>query len=375
MLRRLRRMLVKEALQVLRDPRMRFVVFGVPLVQMLVIAFALTTDVNRIDTAVLDRDHTPAARELLADFTASGYFEIIAWPQSPAEIDRLLDSGRVQLVLQIPAGFQRALGAGRTADVQLLADGSDTNSTTIALGYANQIVARYSQRMLAERAGMLTGGAPRPAVELQTRAWFNPNLESKNYFVPGLIAVMLIVVGMILTSVAIVREKEMGTIEQVMVTPLSSLEYILGKTIPYALISYVNMTLMLVLAMLVFGIRVQGSWLLLYALTGIYILGNLGLALLISVTAQSQQQAVLTAFLFMMPCVLLSGFMFPIDNMPELVQYAVYLNPVRWYIEILRGVVIKGVGVSVLWRAILGQAVLAGAFILLAAWRFRKTAA
>jgi ABC-2 type transport system permease protein len=212
-------------------------------------------------------------------------------------------------------------------------------------------------------------------VELQTRAWFNPNLESKNYFVPGLVAIMLIVIGMILTSVAIVREKEMGTIEQVMVTPLSSLEYILGKTIPYALISYVNMTLMLLLAMLVFGIRVQGSWLLLYALTGIYILGNLGMALLISVTAQSQQQAVLTAFLFMMPCVLLSGFMFPIHNMPELVQYAVYLNPVRWYIEILRGVVIKGVGLPVLWQAVLGQSVLAAAFILLAIWRFRKTTA
>ncbi len=375
MLRRLRRMLIKESLQVLRDPRMRFVVFGVPLIQMLVIAFALTTDVTRIDTAVLDRDHTPAARELLADFTASGYFEIIARPQSPAEIDMLLDSGRVQLVLQIPAGFQQALSAGRTADLQLLADGSDTNSTTIALGYANQIVACYSQRRLAERTAVLTGGTPPPDVELRTRAWFNPNLESKNYFVPGLVAVMLIVVGMILTSVAIVREKEMGTIEQVMVTPLSSLEYILGKTIPYALISYVNMTLMLLLAMAVFGIRVQGSWLLLYALTGIYILGNLGLALLISVTAQSQQQAVLTAFLFMMPCVLLSGFMFPIHNMPEVVQYAVYLNPVRWYIEILRGVVIKGVGLGVLWRAVVAQSVLAAAFILLAAWRFRKTAA
>lgn len=375
MLRRLKRMLVKESLQVLRDPRMRFIVFGVPLIQMLVIAFALTTDVTRIDAAVLDRDHTPAARELLADFTASGYFEIIAWPELPAEIDGLLDGGRVQLVLQIPAGFERALSAGRTADVQLLADGSDTNSTTIALGYANQIVARFAQRRLAERAGVLAAGNAPPAVELRTRAWFNPNLESKNYFVPGLVAVMLIVVGMILTSVAIVREKEMGTIEQVMVTPLSSLEYILGKTIPYVLISYVNMTLMLVLAMAVFGIRVQGSWLLLYALTGIYILGNLGLALLISVTAQSQQQAVLTAFLFMMPCVLLSGFMFPIHNMPEVVQYAVYLNPVRWYIEILRGVVIKGVGLPVLWKAVLGQSVLAAAFILLAVWRFRKTTA
>jgi ABC-2 type transport system permease protein len=368
-------MLVKESLQLLREPRMRFVVFGVPLIQMLVIAFALTTDVTRIETAVLDRDRTPAARELLADFTASGYFEITAWPESPAEIDRLLDHGRVQLVLQIPAGFQQELNAGRTANVQLLADGTDTNSTAIALGYANQIAAEYSRRKLSERAALLMGRSPPAAFELQARAWFNPNLESKNYFVPGLVAVMLIVIGMILTSVAIVREKEMGTIEQVMVTPLSSLEYILGKTIPYALISYINMTLMLLLAMAVFGIRVQGSWLLLYALTGIYILGNLGLALLISVTAQSQQQAVLTAFLFMMPCVLLSGFMFPIHNMPEAVQYATYLNPVRWYIEILRGVVIKGVGVGVLWRAILGQSLLAGAFILLAAWRFRKTAA
>lgn len=373
MLRRLKHMLVKEMLQLMRDPRMRFIVFGVPLIQMLVIAFALTTDVNRIKIAVLENDRTPASREFIEAFTSSGYFVISQWLDSPAEIGPVLDEGRARMVLQVPSGFAESLASGRTAAVQLLADGTDTNSTSIALSYARQITAEYTQRQLAKRTGVGTMQLALPAVELKTRAWFNPNLESKKYFVPGLVAVMLIVIGMILTSVAIVREKEMGTIEQVMVTPLSSLEFILGKTIPYALISYVNMTLMLLLAMAVFDIRIQGNWLLLYALTGIYILGNLGLALLISVTAQSQQQAVLTAFLFMMPCVLLSGFMFPVHNMPEVVQYATYLNPVRWYIEILRGVVIKGIGISVLWPAIIGQSGLAAMFILLAAARFRKT--
>lgn len=366
MLLRLKQMLIKEFLQALRDPRMRIVIFIVPIVQMTVFAFALTTDVTRISTAVLDLDNTPASRELLSTFTASGYFEITEVLLSQREIDAVMDEGRERALIHIPAGFAQDLAAGTTARVQVLADGTDSNSASIIFGYATNVLNGYILR---------TPAAGQGAVEIETRAWYNPNLESKYYFVPGLIAVMVLVISMILTCVAIVREKEIGTIEQVMVTPITSLEFILGKTIPYAVISYIVMTLMLGIAMLVFGIRVEGSWLLLYALTGIYIVGNLGLALFISVTAETQQQAVLTVFLFMMPLVLLSGFMFPVHNMPVVVQYFDVLNPMRWFIEVVRGVVIKGVGVDVLWPAILMQAVLATAFILLAASRFKKTLA
>lgn len=366
-------MLVKEFLQLLRDPRMRFVVFGVPVIQMTIFAFALTTDVTNVRAAVLDLDRSTASRDLLSAFSGSGYFDLAVYLDSAAQIAPLLDTGDVRVVIQVPADFEDDMLAGRTAQLQLLADGTDSNTTSIVYAYASQIVGAFSQQMLAARLGGASVSVAQ--IELQARAWFNPNLESKYYFVPSLVAVMLLVITVILTSVAIVKEKEAGTIEQVMVTPITRMEFILGKTIPYTIIGYIIMTLMLTIAMLVFDIRIAGSWLLLYVLTGIYILANLGLALLISVTAQTQQQAVLTAFLLMMPAVLLSGFMFPIDNMPEVVQYLTYLNPMRWYIEILRGVVIKGVGLSTLWPAVLGQVLLASAFIMLAVSRFRKTLA
>jgi ABC-2 type transport system permease protein len=210
-------------------------------------------------------------------------------------------------------------------------------------------------------------------VEIASRAWFNVNMESKYFYVPGLIAVMLLVNSMMLSSIAIVREKEIGTIEQMMVTPITRMEFILGKTVPYCLISYLSMSMMFVLAMIFFDIRVHGSWLLLYALSGVYIAGNLGLALCISASASTQQQALLTAFFIMMPAVLLSGFMFPVDNMPEPVQYLTWLNPMRWFLEILRAIVLKGEGLRSIWQAALWQSGLAVAFLILAAASFKKT--
>lgn len=368
---RLKQMLVKEFLQLLRDPRMRIVIFGVPIIQMTIFAFALTTDVSQVRAAVLDLDRSKSSRELLSAFSANRYFELTLFIESATEISSLLDTGRVQVVIQVPMDFESNLLAGETAQIQMLADGTDSNTASIIYGYASQVIGTFSRKLLEDRLG--NAAISIAQIRMQTRAWYNSNLESKYYYVPSLVAVMLLVITVILTSVAIVREKEAGTIEQVMVTPITRLEFILGKTIPYTIIGYIIMTLMLVIAMLVFDIRIAGSWLLLYVLTGVYILGNLGLALLISVTAHTQQQAVLTAFLLMMPAVLLSGFMFPIDNMPEPVQFITYLNPMRWYIEILRGVVIKGVGAAALWRAAVGQMLLAAAFISLAVVRFRKT--
>jgi ABC-2 type transport system permease protein len=285
----------------------------------------------------------------------------------------LLDQGDVRAVLQIPHGFEKALSAGRTASVQMLTDGTDSNSTAIALGYANSIVAAHSSRLFLKR--LAKSGVRIDPVQVKTvsRAWFNTNQESKYYYVPSLIAVMLFIFSLLLTSIGIVKEKEIGTIEQVMVTPIRRMEFILGKTVPYMITGYVTMSIMLGVAFIVFGVHVKGNVMLLYFLAGIYLCGNMGIALIISASASTQQQAMLTSFLVLMPCVMLSGFMFPINNMPESIQYATYFNPMRWFLHVLRGIVMKGVGLETLWRAALAQITLSVSFILIASVRFKKT--
>jgi len=373
MYKRLRNMLVKEFLQLFRDPRMRMVVLGVPLIQMLILGFAMTMDVTNIKTAILDFDRSPSSRELINEFTSSGYFEIVEYLDTHRDMEDALDQSRARVVIHIPSGYEDDLSSGHTAKLQVIADGTDSNTTSIVFGYAGQIIGNYATEKITDRLSNSPAGFASTPIELETRAWFNPNFESKFYYVPSLIAVMLLLVGMLLPSVAIVREKEIGTIEQIMVTPITRFEFILGKTVPYAIVGYIEMTIMLFLAMLIFGVRVEGSWLLLYALSGIYIVGNLGLALFISGTASTQQQALLTSFLIMMPCILLGGFLFPVRNMPLPVQYLTYLDQVRWYLEILRAVVIKGVGVSSIFPSIIGQSVLAILFIVLATVSFKKT--
>lgn len=373
MIYRLKQMLIKEFLQMLRDKRMRMVIFGMPVIQLVVMAFALTTDVTHIRTAVLDMDKTPASRELISRFTVGGYFEVIQTAGSAREIQDLLDRAVVRAVIQIREGFEQEIASGGTGRVQILTDGTDSNTTAIVMGYADGIIQAYStdlQQQRMEKQGMT--GMVQP-VEIRPRALFNPNQESRFYYVPSLIAVMLFLFSLLLTSIGIVKEKEIGTIEQVMVTPIRKIEFILGKTLPYMITGYFTMTIMLIVAMIVFHIRVEGSILLFYALSGLYLFGNMGIALIISGSAATQQQAMLTCFLILMPSVMLSGFMFPIKNMPEVVQYATFLNPMRWYLEILRGIVMKGVGVKDLWPAITAQACLAVTFISLAWARFSKT--
>jgi ABC-2 type transport system permease protein len=371
--RRLLCMLVKEFLQMLRDPRMRVVIFGVPVIQMTVMAFALTTDVTNIRLAVLDMDKTPASRELISAFTAGKYFRISAMLAAESEITPLLDRALARAVLQIPAGYSRDLASERTAAIQLLTDGTDSNSTAIVQGYAGYILDAYNDRMLTKRLARKGITTPPVQIETESRAWYNANQESHFYYVPSLIATMLYIFSLLLTSIGIVREKEIGTIEQVMVTPIRGVEFILGKTIPYMITGYISMSFMLIVAYLVFGVHVRGSLALLYGLTGIYLAGNMGIALIISGSAATQQQALLTSFLVLMPSVMLSGFMFPITNMPDPVRIATIGNPMRWYLEILRGIVMKDVGVTALWPAILAQTGLTLTFLAIAVGRFKKT--
>jgi len=373
MLQRLFRMLIKEFLQMLRDPRMRVVIFGVPVVQMTIMAFALTTDVTNIRLAVLDMDRTQASRELISAFTSSNYFQISHSLLSQKEIAPLLDRSDVRAVLQIPTGFAKDILTEKTAEIQLLTDGTDSNSTAIVLGYAGYIVNEFNDMKLKER--LARKGLTTPPVQITTeiRAWYNANQESHFYYVPSLLATMLFIFSLLLTSIGIVREKEIGTIEQVMVTPIRGVEFILGKTIPYMITGYISMSFMLVVAYFLFGVHVKGSLILLYALTGIFLAGNMGIALIISGSASTQQQALLTSFLVLMPAVMLSGFMFPISNMPDPVRYATVLNPMRWYLEILRGIVMKDVGITALWSQIAAQAVLSLTFLSIAVGQFKKT--
>lgn len=373
MLQRLYRMLIKEFLQMLRDPRMRVVIFGMPVIQLTIMAFALTTDVTDIRLAVLDMDKTPTSRDLISAFTAGNYFRIANSLASQNEITPLLDRGDVRAVMQIPAGFSKDILTEQTAEVQLITDGTDSNSTSIVLGYAGFIVSDYNDKRLKERlAGK--GSVTSPVqITTESRAWYNINQESKFYYVPSLIATMLYIFSLMLTSIGIVREKEIGTIEQVMVTPIRGIEFILGKTIPYVITGYITMSFMLIVAYFIFDVHVRGSLLLLYGLTGIYLAGNMGIALLISGSASTQQQALLTSFLVLMPSVMLSGFLFPISNMPDPIRYATVINPMRWYLDILRGIVMKDVGVFSLWPAIVAQSILAIGFLTLAISRFKKT--
>ncbi len=376
MVGQLAQMLKKEFIQILRDPRMRAVLLAVPIAQVIIFGYAATTDVRNIGTAVYDLDNTPLSRELVARFMGSGYFRLVGNIKSEGEIRDLIDRGTARAVIRINSGFASDIQGGRTAAVQIILDGTDSNTAGIILMYANKIAGAFNQRVLSEkmaRTGM-TRLTANP-VSLATRAWFNPNLESRNFFVPGVIALLVMVITVILSSMAIVREKEIGTIEQIMVTPLPRSTFILGKTIPFILIGYLDVALISLIATQWFGIPINGSAPALLFATGLYLMSTLGVGLFISTVSSTQQQAMMTAFFFMMPAILLSGFIYPIANMPAAIRFLTYANPLRYYLVIIRGVYLKGIGMEVLWPQMAALAVIGAAFLAIASRRFRKTLA
>ncbi len=374
MLERLYRMLIKEFIQVLRNPRMRAVLFVMPVVQVLVIGYAVSTDVRHVAMAVYDLDRTPATRDLLARFEGSGCFDIVRRIASEPEVQEVLDSGEAKAVLRLDRGFAEDLAGGRTAQAQLLLDGSDSNTASVVLTYASKISADFNRAVLAQRfsrtAGLRLEADP---VTLVSRAWFNANLDSRNFFVPGVLAMLVAVLTIILSSMSIVREREIGTMEQIMVTPIGRLEFILGKTIPFAAIGFIDVALITLIAVFWFRVPLLGNPLILFLGTGLYLLSTLGVGLFISTVSSTQQQAMMTAFFFMLPAFMLSGFVYPIANMPRVVQVLTYLNPLRYYLVIIRGVYLKGLDLQVLWPQMLALAVLGSTMLILAAGRFRKT--
>lgn len=366
----------KEFRSVLRDPRMRMVIIGVPLIQTLIFGYAVSLDVRHVKLVVIDRDGTPASRALVARFTGSAYFDAIAHTLDESAARTLVDAAQASAILQINAGYQEDLRGGRVAPVQLIVDGSDSNTARFVVNYATQIAATANTEFVLDQARRLTGRTFETGrAELQPRAWFNADLESRNYYVPGIIAMLVMLVGLMLTSMAIVREKEVGTIEQLMVTPIRPVEFILGKCAPFAVVGFLNTAMVCAIALLWFGIPFRGSFLLLLFGVALFLLSNLGVGLFISTVSQTQQQAMMTTFFFFFPAMLFSGFIFPIANMPAFFQWLSLLDPLRYMLVIIRGVFLKGVGFEVLWTQFAALLALGLAVMTFAVRRFHKNLA
>jgi ABC-2 type transport system permease protein len=330
----------------------------------MIFGYAVSTDVRDTALFVVDHDGTRASRELVEAMTAPGYFRVVGRSERPADLVEALDHGRATVGLEIPPGFARDLGTAAGAPVQILVDGTNSNVATVALGYAERIF----QDFVAARAE----GLPAPAVDLRERAWFNADLESRNYNVPGVIATLVMLVCLLLTALAVVRERELGTLEQLMVSPLRSVELVAGKALPFAMIGMVDLLLVTTVAVLWFDVPFRGSFALLLLAGLLYVLSALGIGLLVSTVSRTQQEAFLSTFLFFMPAMLLSGFLFPVSSMPEAFRAITLVNPIRHFLDIVRSVFLKGVGMDVLWPQFVALAAIGVLILGLAASRFRK---
>jgi ABC-2 type transport system permease protein len=360
-------LVVKEFRQVFRDPRMARVIFISPLIQLVVFGYAVSTDLWETSTWLVDQEGSAASRELVETLTASGYFRITGRSHRPADIVRALDRGEAVVGLQIPPDFSTRLRDGSGATVQLLLDGTNSNTASVANSYAERIVQAWG----LEASGSLVPAA----VDLRERAWYNADLQSRNYNVPAVVGALILLVCLLLTSLAVVREREIGTLEQLQVSPLQSWELIVGKTVPFAVVGLVDLAIVTTAALVWFDVPFRGSvgWLVGSSL--LYLASGLGLGLLISTVSKTQQEAFMGSFLVFMPSILLSGFMFPVSSMPVSFQWLTLLNPVRHYIEIVRAIFLKGTGGADLWPQYLWLLVLGVGLLGFAAWRFRTATA
>lgn len=336
----------KEVIQIRRDPRSLGMAFVIPMILLFLFGYALTLDVDNLSTIVYDQDRTTTSRDFLARFEESGYFTVVARAANYAEVEWALDAGRAQVALVIPRNFARDLELGREVPVQALLDGSDSNTATIAISYLEAIAGRYSAQIVAARVGL---AQRETSVDSRLRVWYNPELESKNYIVPGLIAVIMMVIAALLTSLTIAREWERGTMEQLIATPIKVPELVLGKLLPYFAIGFIDVVLAIAVGTLVFRVPFRGNLVLLLGLSLIFLLGALSLGMVVSIKARSQLVASQIAMvLTFLPSFLLSGFMYDIGNMPGWLQVVTYAFPARYFVTILKGVFLKGVGLPVL---------------------------
>jgi ABC-2 type transport system permease protein len=367
------RVIVKEFLQIRRDRRMIPVIFVAPIVQIVVFGFAVNTDVTDVPTVLVDQDRSAGSRDLVSRFVESGYFEIVATADRADEVDRWLVTSEAQLGLVIGQGFGAALAGGGTAAVQLVVDGTDATTANVALGYAGSLVSDAGAQVLDRRLRAIPPAARPGAVRLLPRVLYNPDLKSRWFYVPAVLAMILMVMTMLLSAMGVVREKEIGTMEQLIVTPIRPWQLLVGKLLPFAVIGVFQMCVAAAVTVFGFGVPLRGSFLLLVGLTALFVLSTLGLGLLVSTLVSNQQQAMMAAaFGAMVPMMYLSGLIFPIENMPPPIQLVTYLIPLRYYAEVIRGIFLRGSGIDVLWPEaviLLGMGV---AILAIASLRFRK---
>jgi ABC-2 type transport system permease protein len=374
MLARLKQMLIKEFIQVFRDRRTRFVLFGPPIIQMVIFGYAATFEVYHVPTVVLDLDHSQESRELLSRFSSSPYFDVQHQLTDQRQIADIIDRGKATVAIQIRAGFAENLRKGQTAPVQVIVDGTNSNTALIALGYINQIAASfardYQKDFVERRTPQLVSLLPK--VELEQRPWYNEDLQSRWFFVPGVIGSLTLVLVTTLTAFGVVREREIGTLEQIMVTPIRPSEFILGKTLPFFLIGLLDVSLIAAVGTFWFHIPFRGNIFVLLTGAVLFLLCMLGVGLLISTVSSTQQQAMVTSFFFIMPAITFSGFGFPIAAMPQWLQYITYASPLRYFLVVLRGTYLKGVGLDILWPQMLAMLGLGAGLLTAAILRFHK---
>jgi len=373
MFQKVRYFFVKELIQTLRDKRMRITLIVPPILQLIIFGYAANLDVKHIRTAIRDLDQSVASRDLVGRFGSSRYFDIVSFPNTPKEVKDLINQGDVTVSIEIPADFSKKLKKGDTATVQIVLDGTESNTALIGLGYANQILSEFSTQVLLKRlnrAGMI--GFEEAGVDLQHRIWFNPNFESRLFYIPGVIASIAFLIPIILTAQAVVREREIGTLEQIMVTPIRSWELMLGKTLPFALMGLLDVIMIAFIGVFWFEVPLRGNPLVLLSGAVLFLTSSVAIGLFISTICSTQQQAQISTFFFTMPAFTLSGFAFPIENMPEWVQYLTYGNPLRYFLVIIRGVFLKGNGLDILWPQMLALGILGTLMIILSSLRFQK---
>jgi len=374
MLARLKQMIIKEFIQVFRDKRTRVILFVPPIVQMMIFGYAATYEIHHVPTAVVDLDQSQESRELISRFTSSRYFDVQRQFTDSRQLGDLIERGKVTVGLEIHAGFAQKLRKGQTAPLQVIVDATNSNTALIASGYIAQIALGYAGEYQKDRIGRI---APQlvevmPSVTLQPRPWYNPDLKSRWFFVPGIVGSLTLVLVITLTAFAVVREREIGTLEQIMVTPIRPVEFILGKTLPFFLIGIFDVALIALVGTLWFQVPFRGHVSVLALGAVLFILCMLGVGLLISTVSSTQQQAMVTAFFFIMPAITFSGFGFPIATMPQWMQDLSYINPLRYFLIVLRGVYLKGAGIEILWPQMAAMAGLGFLLLTAAILRFHK---
>ena len=372
-LTRLSALMRKEMLQIVRDPRTLALVFIMPILQLVLLGYAATSDVRNIPLVVLDQDKSPASRTLLESFRAADYFRQAFDVNSESELRSLIDSGSARAGIIIPPDYSSRLAAGRPAQVAFIIDGSDPAIAGTTLAAATLIGQARATALSVERlAARGLAVAAAPAIEVRTRVWYNPDLIAAYYMIPAVVGLILQFLTVILTATAIVRERERGTIEQLIVTPLRASELIVGKLAPYVLIAFIDTIEILAGGVLLFGVPINGSLPLLLLLSGLFLISNLGVGLLISTITSTQQEAIIVAIFYNLPSIFLSGFIYPVAAMPRVLQFVSHAIPLRYYLIVVRGIVLKGVGMPALWPEVIALSIFAVVVITSAATRFKK---